>query len=78
MKKPYILSVGQACPEDSGGPLVAQVNGVPTLVGLYSWGPSCSSSVGHSKGYPGIYTDISKYADWIFARIEQQISVHYE
>ncbi|KAF7397924.1 hypothetical protein HZH68_009146 [Vespula germanica] len=45
-----------ACQGDSGGPLT--ING--RQAGIVSWGNGCAL-----KGYPGVYTEISKYHDWI-------------
>ncbi|PTL75963.1 serine protease [Vitiosangium sp. GDMCC 1.1324] len=44
------------CQGDSGGPLV--INGV--LVGISSWGRGCAL-----PNYPGIYTRVGNYVDWI-------------
>lgn len=41
---------------DSGGPLVC--NGY--LEGLVSWGVSCANPF-----YPGVYTKVRQYVDWI-------------
>jgi len=51
-----------ACQEDSGGPLVCQTKGRYHLVGIISSGKGCGS-------YPGLYTDVSRYYDWIKDRI---------
>lgn len=45
-----------ACQGDSGGPLVADGK----LLGIVSWGQGCAQA-----GYPGVYTDVAKYADLI-------------
>jgi len=44
-----------------GGPLVC--DGV--LAGIVSWGEECAMAI-----YPGIYTDIAYYLDWIERNIE--------
>merc|ERR1712045_850018 len=54
------------CQGDSGGPLNCPVTkfrpGQPQykICGITSWGADC----GHN-GYPGVYTRVSKYIDWI-------------
>ena len=47
--------VKTTCPGDSGGPVVANVNGQFTLIGLSSFGKkySCGTNV------PGVYADVS-------------------
>ncbi|XP_055679603.1 phenoloxidase-activating factor 3 [Lutzomyia longipalpis] len=58
-----------ACQGDSGGPLMSE--GVPgaeryTLLGLVSFGPrTCGVS-----NFPGVYTRISSYIDWIMENIQ--------
>ena len=47
----------KTCRGDSGGPVVKG----NTLVGIVSWGKSTCAT----NGMPGIYTDVSQYADWI-------------
>lgn len=53
--------ITDACQGDSGGPLVALSNNKKaTLVGIISKGSGCAR-----KGYPGVYTRISKLTQWI-------------
>lgn len=48
-----------ACQEDSGGPLVCRLDsGKYHLVGIVSSGKGCGI-------YPGLYTDVSRYMDWL-------------
>ena len=55
-----ISNISSACQGDSGGPLQIQSRiKLLTVVGLSSYGISCSGQ------YPGIYTKISSYLDWI-------------
>ncbi|XP_046292563.1 serine protease 44-like [Marmota monax] len=49
-----------SCQGDSGGPLVCEYNTTWIQVGIVSWGIGCGR-----LGYPGIYTEVSFYRDWI-------------
>ncbi|KAH0620870.1 hypothetical protein JD844_021727 [Phrynosoma platyrhinos] len=51
-----------ACTGDSGGPLVcpSEDSSYYTLNGIISWGLGCGR-----KGYPGVYTNVASFTDWI-------------
>lgn len=60
-----------SCSGDSGGPLMysSQVNGesIWYLAGVVSFGPNQPCGV---KNYPGLYTYVPKYVDWINTAIK--------
>ncbi|XP_073841779.1 brachyurin-like [Musca autumnalis] len=49
------------CNGDSGGPLVYKENGVNTVIGATSFG----IALGCEKGWPGVFTRVTAYLDWI-------------
>ncbi|XP_013205407.1 complement factor I isoform X1 [Microtus ochrogaster] len=50
-----------ACKGDSGGPLVCQdVKNVTYVWGIVSWGENCGK-----PEFPGVYTRVANYFDWI-------------
>ena len=60
-KSNWLLNGSQG---DSGGPLtVRDADGTFRLVGLSSWGFGCAS------GYPGVYSRVGYYVNWIEAII---------
>ena len=54
------LTLQDACKRDSGGPLVV----AGQLVGVVSWGQGCAR-----QRYPGVYTRVSRYRDWIESQL---------
>jgi trypsin len=53
-----------ACQGDSGGPLVWKSSDGPMLVGVVSFGDGCARKLKY-----GVYTQVSKYRDWIMRTI---------
>jgi secreted trypsin-like serine protease len=51
-----------SCQGDSGGPLIINTGTGPQQVGIVSWGIGCAA-----KGYPGVYTRVSEFKDWLSA-----------
>lgn len=62
----YFVSTRDSCQGDSGGPLMVD----NTLVGIVSWGNGCAMD-----GYPGIYTKVQNYANWIKQYVPIQAAV---
>ncbi len=55
-----------ACQEDSGGPLVCRMDdGRYHVVGIVSSGKGCGI-------YPGLYTEVSRYVDWMAYWVEKE------
>ncbi|XP_053338193.1 complement factor I-like [Clarias gariepinus] len=50
-----------SCQGDSGGPLVCKdASGVSYVWGIVSWGDKCGEA-----GFPGVYTQVAHYFEWI-------------
>lgn len=49
-----------SCAGDSGGPLMVEVNGQLAQAGIVSFGAGCAV-----EGYPGVYTRVDAFMDWI-------------
>ena len=54
-----------ACQEDSGGPLVCRLGDAYHVVGIVSSGKGCGV-------YPGLYTEVSRYIDWLAYWVERE------
>ncbi|CAL4107808.1 unnamed protein product, partial [Meganyctiphanes norvegica] len=53
------------CDGDSGGPLILQIRGRWSIVGIVSWGPTQCGT----RGLPGVYTRVDAFMDWIIATV---------
>ena len=56
----YTQGGKDSCQGDSGGPFVHKSGDKWTQIGVVSWGYGCAQA-----GYPGVYTRVSSYIDWL-------------
>lgn len=55
------------CQGDSGGPLTCEKDGTYYVYGIVSWGQECGKK-------PGVYTQVTKFLNWIKATIQREQS----
>ncbi|XP_018330999.1 trypsin alpha-3-like isoform X2 [Agrilus planipennis] len=60
----YIEGTADACNGDSGGPLACD----GAVAGIVSWGYGCAFAL-----FPGVYTDVAYFKNWIEAQIENYV-----
>lgn len=61
----YMSGGTDACYGDSGGPLVTQKDSNWHITGIVSWGNGCAE-----PDFPGIYTKVMNYHDWILQHVD--------
>ncbi|XP_075056670.1 complement factor I [Mixophyes fleayi] len=62
-----------ACKGDSGGPLVcSDANNAAYVWGIVSWGENCGVA-----GYPGVYTRVASYFEWLSRNVGRALISKY-
>ncbi len=61
----YMSGGTDACYGDSGGPLVTQKDSNWHITGVVSWGNGCAE-----PDFPGIYTKVMNYHNWILQQVD--------
>ena len=60
LKKNHVTAPGKdSCQEDSGGPLICEIDEKAVLVGVVSYGSGCGE-----EGKPGIYANVNFFKTW--------------
>ena len=57
-----------SCQGDSGGPLTIKENTQHVAIGVVSFGLGCASN-----GFPGFYTRVTRFLDWIKTQVGSDI-----
>jgi len=67
----YDKGILDACQGDSGGPQIWRNDSDDpyTQIGIVSWGQGCAR-----RGYPGVYTRLGRYIDWIIQTVSDNDS----
>src|SRR4051794_32212968 len=65
----FCFFLKDTCQGDSGGPLMMFSNGQWILVGITSYGTGCALA-----DYPGVYTRVSYYKNWISCFLTDNIT----
>ncbi|CAG7818344.1 unnamed protein product [Allacma fusca] len=68
-RKSFLCAGGEegkdACTGDGGSPLVCEINGRFSVVGLVAWGIGCAD-----YGIPGVYVNVGNYVNWIQSQLQ--------